>query len=330
MKFRFTPIVRRFSKFANEVIRDFIAKARSHKPLVKNFNNLVTGYDYAVAYISYFNTLKNRRVLFKKEYTVNFGFKKDNIIVAFEKQDGSNTRGDFSALGITDDYKLQVPLIRILMEEFTCKKRGFLRKRFNVIEEIRRCIVHEVSHMYQFIKYEAFVNDELYVCPNKRSDTYALESFLYMFQGEELEAIVYEALHKWNICKHAKRFIDVFVTVLSEQLTYIEAKEYTSYEFFKAVSESSLPDNEIIVNYIFKTFLPASRFSKFFEDIPGLELIGDFDGNKIVSRLLYAYREILDDIPQYKPFKGNFKTIEKFNNLLELMKTGQIKDLDVL
>lgn len=319
MRFRFTPTVKRFSRFANIVIKDFIQKAKNYKQLDKKFNNLETGYDYAIAYISHFNSLKRRNVLFQNRYTVNFGDLKQDVFLSIEKQDESKSKGEFLPDGVILDNGDKIPMIRIFVEKMNCKKRGFIRRRFNYIENIRRYIVHETSHLYQFAKYEAFVDDEIYIGPSEDSKAYILESFLYMFQGEELDATMYEAFHTWNVNKFKVNLLDTFVTYIAEELNFLERKDYTSKEFFKAVKESEHVGNEIIVNYIFREYLPKSRFAKYFKKIPGLSLIKNRNYSKVISEMFSTYKKIAECEPIPKLYANGFRNDYAFSDLLFML-----------
>lgn len=313
MRFRFTPLVRKFSKFANIVIKDFIQSARNLKCLKKEFPELKTGYDYAIAYISHFSKLKRKNTLFQKQYKVDFGNCKNDLYVMLCKKDKSGSRADFQPEGIILSNNKLIPLLNIFLDKIKCSKLKSLRKRFNYIESIRRYIVHELAHCYQFLKLGAFDENDFYVVPDKSSKYFLLESFLYMLQGEELEAMLYESLHTYNVERHKRSVAEIFITYLADEIEYMK-ENYTLKEFFDYVDNNGPYSGRILCDYIFNVYLPKTKFAKYFKDIKCKSVDNAF---KIIDELLDVYKNIADGLPISKKFVSGCKNSFAFNNLLE-------------
>ena len=319
MRFRFTPLVKRFTKFANIVIRDFIKKARNLKALSKEFDSLETGYDFLLAYISHFSKLKKRNVLFQNQYEIDFG--KDlssTVFVEICKQDKSKSKAEFLTDGAVLKNNVHIPVIRLFTDKIRANTLKFLRKRFGYVEMLRKYIVHEVTHLYQFLAFDSFADDELYIGPDRTSKYFNLESFLYLFQREEIDAMIYESLHKWNVNRRKDNFVDIFVSCLSEQLYALEQRDYTCEEFFDSIKNLNIIENNIICNFLFLEYLPQSKFSKYFNKLPGLNKIKKVSKNagKIADKLFNVYKDIVDGLPVPKKFVSACKNKFAFNEML--------------
>lgn len=314
MRFRFTPLVRKFSKFANIVIKDFIQSARNLKCLKKEFPELKTGYDYAIAYISHFSKLKRKNILFQKQYTVNFGTGENELYVTFSKKDETKSRAEFIAEGVIIDKNKSIPLLNVFLDKIRPIKLKSLRKRFDYIEAIRKYIVHELAHYYQHLKFGAFVENKFYVTPDKSSKYFLLESFLYSFQKEELEAIMYEALHTWNIEKHKRSVADIFIGFIAEDLDYGEAYDNNANAFFNYIDKNGSLSDRITCDYIFNTYIPNTKFAKYFT---GIKCKRNKKSKSVISKMTSVYKDVYDGFPIPKKYVSACKNIFAFNNLLE-------------
>ena len=249
-----------FNHFANTVFNSFL-------DLIDK--RLKTGDSKYGKLMRFFLRYSNREsvVLFSGEYTL-LG---EDIKVFFiiEKTDGGLVEGGY------DEKVIHINISPEIFSEIkdSIKPLSFLQR---VVELIKSTIVHEVTHFYQDIRYDAFNSEKtdlLYGTDFNLTYSSKIYSYIYFTRSEEISAYMSEA---YRFFKKYRRSLEVnYLDCLSAALNNREnctvndmlERGFSLDELLESyLQEEKYLPNYFAILYILYVFLPQTRFFYLVED----------------------------------------------------------------